>query len=232
MKKCSTVNFMAQTQSFFKSLILATLIMFLPHANVFAGLAPPPEPPAENPHPPVSAEDKNRVAFAELAIKTLLTPGRSKAAWDPVWNPSDQTISFGLKKTCLQNPACLRKNDGLQRYIGSIHKLQKGALSAVRHVHIVPWAFQSFEKRRDQGCAEKSTDLSAEETAKTETAMSPINLKGDEYLIHAYARFAGQDWYHLDVVVSESAAGELEFEKFYIIEMPRNAAPLPVGVVC
>jgi len=159
-------------------------------------VAPLPQPPNENPHPPQSPAEQRRVDFAVQEIRSYY-----------------------------------------------------GAAVEIRHPHVIPWAWERFQKNR-AGSMVQPEDKSnpnviiEAQTAQVEMpqpvekpmggmAMPAPNLKPDEFMVHAYAHFP-QDprWYHLDVILSEDTAGHLTRRNFFIVPMPSVPSQLPPGVVC
>ncbi|MCE9624022.1 MAG: hypothetical protein K8R69_01010 [Deltaproteobacteria bacterium] len=162
---------------------------------------PMPQPPAENPHPPRTAEDRKRVDFAVQEIRAYYGP-----------------------------------------------KVE------IRHAHIIPWSFENFQKNRrltskpvpptEGGDPNVIIEAQPGKMAPpvqdmAEPARSPIppmpapKLQADEYMVHAYVLFP-QDprWYHVDVILSEDASGNLVRRNFFVIPMPPVGGSLPPGVVC
>lgn len=198
-----------------------------------------PEPPTENPHPPITDPDKKRVAFAEEVIKKVLMMDVSKFSPDgqPVIANNDNTINMKITAACLALPECL-KNRSISNYIYTINQMY-GQVIEFRHMHVVPWSFENFEKNKtavDQNdtakLLAKPTQKFLENKADQESMPAPI-LQKDEFMLHSYVNF-GKDyrWYHVDIIVSEDAQGNLEFRRFFIIRMPMDSGHLPDGAVC
>ncbi len=209
-----------------KPFLICLFCLLISSTTVFAeasDVATPPQPPQQNPHPPQTAKDRERVAFAELAIKNLLTQNRSAVKLDPHWNLNNTSVSLQLPQTCLQNLECLQKEDRLQRYIDSIYKTQSGPLVRTSHTHIVPWALKRFEFYHNPS---KGTHKILE------YPLSSTKLKKNEYMMHTYVEFQVGSWHHLDVIVSENKEGEIFFERFYIIPFPKMDNDIAPGDVC
>jgi len=184
----------------------------------------------KNPHPPQSVEDKNRVAFAELAVNTLLKSPEKKepSETSPAFhNPID--LALNITQSCLEITSCHEQNKKLQDYIGDI--LNKyGSLIEIRHAHIIPWSFEKF-KNRNPNHVEKTANFEEKKVAAEPMMPVPI-LEDDEYMVHIYANFANGKWYHLDVIVSEDAKGNLFFRRFFLFEIQSENQTLPEGAVC
>lgn len=158
-------------------------------------MMPPPEPPATNPHPPQSAEDRRRVDFAVREIEAYYGPGVE-----------------------------------------------------LKHAHIIPWSYENFLKNRKTATPPTTpTDPNVIVEAQSKAAPSSMvpappmpgspvmgpALQPDEYMVHVYARFKGDPaWYHLDVILTEDASGNLVRRRFFRIPMPQEHGSLPPGVVC
>jgi hypothetical protein len=188
---------------------------------------PPPEPPAENPYPPQSAEDKRRVAFAEQVIQSQLRNiAELHLGLEAVNLPPFQNKQL----PCLKDSACYGKD---LAYVRELQNLQRtyGQALEVRHAHIIPWYFQKF---LGKGAASRDAAGMAKISAETVAApMSAPQLRPDEYMIHAYVKFSNSgNWNHLDVILTEDASGQLAFRHFYTIPMATYGQGLPPGVVC
>jgi len=119
-----------------------------------------------------------------------------------------------------------------------------GSAVEILHPHVIPWAFQQFEKNRTLAPAqpplsephipEITSGAPAEKMAMVaEKPMPHPQLKADEYMVHAYVRYAGDPrWHHLDVILSEDNSGNLSFRGFFDVVMPSDPGRLPPGVVC
>ncbi|HKY63806.1 MAG TPA: hypothetical protein VJR29_10330 [bacterium] len=114
----------------------------------------------------------------------------------------------------------------------------------LRHPHIIPWSFQSFLQNRQTvpvpptdpnvivEAQAKGAPASVAAPAPGAMAVGPA-LQPDEYMVHVYARFPGDPaWYHLDVILTEDAAGNPLRRRFFRIPMPPAHGRLPPGVVC
>lgn len=198
-----------------------------------------PEPPANNPHPPVTDPDKKRVAFGEEVIKKVLMADVSKFSPDgqPVIANNDNTINMKVTAACLALPECVKHNRSLLNYIYSINQMY-GNVIEFRHTHVIPWSFENFEKNKtsvNNGASHlvaKPTQKFLENKADQEAMPAPI-LQKDEFMLHSYVNF-GKDyrWYHVDIIVSEDAQGNLEFRRFFLIRIPTDSHHFPDGVVC
>lgn len=189
-----------------------------------------PAPPATNPHPPVTAQDKQRVAFAEAAIRNLLMGANPAVAPDKTSSVDNLDLALGVTQQCLADPACVKKDARLQKYAASIMARFGGAVSEFKHLHVIPWAIERFEKIR----AVTNADLQEpqDNDSQPKDAVSPTRLHADEYIMHAFARFQDGLWYHLDTIVSEDTKGNMLFNRFFIIVMPSDGSSLPPGVDC
>lgn len=201
-----------------------------------------PTPPAENPHPPATNEDKKRVAFAESILKSLLVDNKLTASNKPLvtWQNSD-ALSFKLTEDCLNTPNCLNKNEQLKHYIHSL-SYTFGSIVEYKHPHIIPWSFERFKKSNSlekvvvpapPGTMRYAKPNHVHSAQAESTRMQAPNLKPDEYMIHIYVKFSKSSrWHHVDVIVSEDGAGKLEFRSFFILQIPTQSHDLPDGVVC
>jgi hypothetical protein len=200
--------------------LLATVVLW--SASGTAKMAPP-SPPAENPHPPVTAEDKKRVAFAEEAIAALfkkdLPAGLTRSQ-------PDQTPRIFSDKSlaCLQDPACYGKDvafvDDLLFFRDTYGKAVE-----TRHAHVIPWSFEKFRG----GAASESPPPSADSGASSLVLRAP-KLNPDEYMMHVYVRFdKSGTWHHLDAIVTEDKDGNVFLRHFFVMPMQTE---MPPGVVC
>jgi hypothetical protein len=204
-----------------------------------------PEPPVTNPHPPVTEQDKKRVAFAEMVLHNVLM--RALPPNPPEHEPNghndsgsvaplpfvpDPGLRLQLDEKCLQNPKCWSDNSKLRSYVYEL-QTKLGLLAEIRHTHIIPWSMQNFLKNQ--------TSSTYQIPGKTELMSKPMppqdmgvtKVGPDEYVMHTYGRFdKGSLWYHIDVIVSEDAQGKIKFQRFYIIQMPMDQENLPPGAVC
>ncbi len=226
-----------------KILFFAILALFLAtkaHAEMGAMIAPDQQDLsgiAYNPHPPVTDADKKRVAFAELVVNILLRPKEEITAQEAapqIYDTPDK--NFNLDQNCLIQNECRQKTAGLAAYQNDIFA-KYGSLIEFRHAHIIPWSFEKFQNAAKTAAAKDSApplpphpQMVAQN--KTVEPMPGPDLKSDEYMIHVYAKFNNKVWYHLDVIVSEDAAGKMTFRRFYIFELPRGGSQMPDGVVC
>lgn len=206
-----------------------------------------PLPPISNPHPPVTEDDKKRVAFGEMILKKFFIENafETDETVDTKWVNSSE-MSFNLSETCLNDTSCLQKNTKLKTYIQSILNLH-GHVREFKHAHVIPWSYEKFQQSKLPGGSTTKvapvTNSNIRYTNKNDTmnealklgstGMSAPNLNYDEFMIHIYTRFDKDGaWYHVDVVVSEDESGNLEFRYFFIIKIPYNGGSLPHGVVC
>lgn len=211
-----------------KSLIALLLLV---SASAFASILPPESVEQDiadhltNPHPPQTDADKARVAFAENVVRALLKT-------NPV-NPHSEGISprifssserFKLKVECIKSKKCLNRDAALQKYLDGIFQ-QYGSVTEFKYGHIIPWSFEKFKSKPVQKEYSRVRSVAPAE-------MPVPELTNDEYMIHFYAKFSNNLWYHLDVVVSEDAHGNMEFHYFYLFEFPLDNQELPKGVVC
>lgn len=211
-----------------RPLAILSLIFLLP-ITALAEVGPP-APPATNPHPPVTAKDKERVAFGEIAIRNLLMGANPAVAPDKISSVDNLDLALGVTQKCLADPACVKKDERLQRYAASIMARFGGAVSEFKHLHVIPWAIERFEKLRAVTNADPQEPKDNDSQPKD--AVSPTRLHADEYMMHAFARLQGSAWYHLDVIVSEDTKGNMLFNRFFIIMMPSDSGSLPPGVDC
>jgi hypothetical protein len=203
----------------------------------------PPKPPLTNPHAPETAEDKKRVAFAELIVKKLLIEDLTKKPIKAAPSPINKNIrysqtrkaDYNITLKCLNTPICFYK-PSIQNYIKSLKARfsQYGGLTEIRHAHIIPWSFQRF-KNLSNNIMVKPKMLIKPGYSDTKAMSVPVmqkpNLKADEYIVHIYGKY-GNRWHHIDVILSEDAKGNLNFRRFFIVPIPYKSSDLPDGVVC
>lgn len=199
-------------------------------------------PPGTNPHAPVTEQDKRRVEFAERAIKLLMGEPSNKVVAAGFDITSDAT-DLNVTAACLKDPACPAKDSALSVYLDSF-KTRYGVISEFKHVHIIPWSWERYQKGSagtTAGLVKKG--VSSQEPMDASMApnrapdepppLSPPTQKSDEYMIHAYVQLQNGSWQHLDVFVAEDAKGNLLLRRFFIIAMmPAGGHDFPEGVVC
>lgn len=166
-------------------------------------------PPEQNPHPPVTEEDKKRVEFADKVVWNFLQTDLKikEVPKKPVGTIVDKSSE------CVTDLACYSKDKAFVLELIDTHKVH-GVLIDKKFGHIVPWSFQRFQKNKNS--LKNSTSPAAQ---------NPIEsiLKNDEYLVHFYARFANSKaWYHVYVIVTENEKGGLFFRNFYIYIMDKT----------
>jgi|GEM_PF-1738011 len=203
---------------------------------------PAPQAPETNPHPPQTEADKKRVAFAELALQTLLKndyPSKetqaSKAASQVQYIIKDdgKNQKLALSESCLRSKSCLAGRDDVRRYIESVRQSVGGSLSEFRHAHIIPWSWEAFQKQGGGGAPQSKTiDGGGDHSPGLAPPMSPTNVAPNEYLVHIYVLFPMGGWHHVDVVLTEEAGQGIRFNRFFIIQIPSNNSELPPGAVC
>jgi hypothetical protein len=201
----------------------------------------PPQPPADNPHPPITEQDKKRVAFADEVIQKILMADVSGFSADgqPVITNNDNTINVQITADCMVLPECLKYNKSLQNYVYSLRNLY-GPVLEFRHTHVIPWAFENFERKKNSVNSNDTEKLQAKPTQKffenkaAQESMAVPVLQKDEYMLHSYVKLGSRNprWYHVNLVVSENAQGNLEFRRFFIVPIPSEDAHMPPGVVC
>jgi hypothetical protein len=201
------------------NILLATVVLWSVSAT--AKMAPP-SPPAENPHPPITAEDKKRVAFADQVIALLLKKDLP-ASLTPS-QPGQPPNGFSDKSlACLQDEACYGKDAAFVNELLFLRETYGKAVET-KYVHVIPWSFDKFK-----GGVAADTHHSSAELRMAEPMPGP-QLKADEYMMHVYIRFekAGA-WHHLDVIVTEDKAGNISLRHFFVMPM---YSQMPPGVVC
>lgn len=183
----------------------------------------PPEPPATNPHPPVTEIDKKRVKFAEQAI-TLLLKNKPSPLLQPKPNqPSPSFINKNL--SCLQTISCIEKEVAFTNEVLTFHA-QYGEVVELKHSHVIPWSIEKFNSKTETKPVTSSRPVGG-------IAMSGPILKADEYMVHTYVKFnKAEGWYHLDIILSEDKNGDLYLRHFFTMPMPSTNSQLPPGVVC
>ena len=219
--------------------IISILFCLLIFSKAFAGVTAPPQPPADNPHPPITEEDKRRVAFGELAIKNLLMTSKSTFSGN-MTIVDDQSIELAMTQICLESEACIKGKD-TQNYL-SAFKNRYGVLKTYQHIHVIPWSFEKFKNQKMAASKPIPTDTTGDsdppkrERAAVEASIAvmptPI-VKAGQYMMHAYVQFEGSEsWYHLDIIVSENKNGVMKLERFFTTQIPWPSVDLPPGVVC
>lgn len=195
-----------------------------------------------NPHPPQTTEDKNRVAFAENVVATLLKTATTQIPTQSVAQIYDsQGYNFNLDAACLLDAKCLQ-DPALQTYLKDIFA-KLGSVAEFKNSHIIPWSFQKFQTNKSVATKSVSTtqapgasppNVHAEHSkmAVDQEPMPAPVLQNDEYIIHIYTKMTSRHWYHLDVIVSEDAKGKITFRRFFFFEVPTYQHTMPEGVVC
>lgn len=243
MKTQKTLNTLIFIFVFFTVAVLITRIS-ASRAGVAMGAADQsmafPEPPAENPHPPVTDQDKKRVTFAEEVIKKVLMMDMSGFVADnlPAFANNDRSVNLKINAACLADTACLKNNKTTLNYVHSINQMY-GQVVEFRHTHVIPWAFENFEKNKSSVNQNDTASLIARPTQKylekkaAQEAMAVPVLQKDEYMLHTYVKFGkNHNWYHVNTIVSEDTRGNLEFRQLFILVMPTAHDDLPPGAVC
>lgn len=221
------------------SQIFIFMLVFGVSVHALANIANP-APPKENPHPPKTEQDKKRVQFAQKVIEEILMKNESYVK-ECCKDRKDQSFihlneinnldyNYKLSESCLLKKDCVSQKMSASSQDVFIKK-NFGLLSEYRHTHIIPWSFENFSQNK-KGNQKKEAHL--EDTpAKLLPSMPRPKLAKDEYMIHSYVVFLNEKgWYHLNLIVSEDEKGNIEFRRFYLIEMPFKGASFPDGVVC
>lgn len=192
------------------------------------------EPPPKNPHPPVTEADKNRVAFADLALKTLLTKNlpvteANKMRAKETTLTMNEAIDLNLTVSCIKNQICIDANLAVFPHVAAIFS-NYGLATEIRHTHIIPWSFENFKKISVGSMYPPASD--SNDNVRTEDRLAPPApmVKAGEYLIHSYVKF-NDGWHHVDIVVSENAKGNLMLKRFFVMPEQRYD-DLPSGSVC
>lgn len=226
-----------------KLLILCSLFMAVPAMARMAMDMAMPEPPADNPHPPQTEADKKRVAFAELALQTLLkqeypqkpnstssNEAASVAQYVVVDDGKNQKLA--LSESCLRSKDCLAAREDARTYIQGVRKSVGGALSEFRHAHIIPWSWEAFQKNAGVSTTYQLPGKSHKPVPGSVAPMSPTNVAPNEYIVHIYVLFRSGGWHHVDVILTEDAGQGIRFNRFFIIQIPSSGGDLPPGTVC
>lgn len=214
-----------------KLAILIFLLGFL-NAAAFGSQPAPPEAPLENPHPPLTAKDKARVAFAEALVKNAFFSESVKNISvkrdeDGVAIMRPLTAKLDLDEACVKDASCLAADLSLNAFVKSLIAKQ-GRPESFKHPHIIPW---SFEKFKNPDVAAKPDE---EKTAMIAPPVMPVPEVGEsEYLIHVYLQLQGNGWHHLDLIVHEAPDGKMRLKGLFLIPM-RDASSysIPDGAVC
>jgi hypothetical protein len=199
--------------------LLATVVLW--SVSVTAKMAAP-TPPAENPHPPATAFDKKRVAFAEQVIELLL-----KKDLPSTFKPSQQgqpPNGFTDKSlACLQDAVCYGKDAAFVNELLFFRETY-GKIVETRHMHLIPWSLDEFSGHRPAESPPRSADMGM---AKP---MQGPQLQSDEYMTHVYVRFdKAIGWHHVDVILTEDKDGNIFLRHLFIMPMQTE---MPPGVVC
>lgn len=219
-------------------LVLLILSVSAPSmAGKSMGDEPPPGPPMDNPHPPVTESDKKRVAFGEEVLKKILMMDLTGFIFiesnQPETGGDTGAGNFKINVACLANPECLKANKPLVNYVYGLRKMYGLALE-FKHTHVIPWAFENFEKNKTSENPVITKKLQAAFSAMSQPFFSkPMpapGLQNDEYMLHTYVDF--NRWYHVDIVLSEDTNGNLEFRRFFILPIPSEDSHMPPGTVC
>jgi hypothetical protein len=184
--------------------LLLVLLLALP--SVAHGDEAPPLPPEDNPHPPASAEDRAAVAFADAAVKALLTKEL------PLPAPVAATAYMNKDEACVTDVACIGR-DGA--FTGELKKIYEtaGTVTETKHTHVVPRA-AAAKKRMEPPPADM------------------VPLKDDEFAVHLYARFTKIGiWSDVSVVLHKDTAGKLFLRRIITAPM-RSSHRLPPGAKC
>lgn len=214
--------------------VIFSLVVLQSMASL-ASMLPPkaPQPPAVNPHPPLTEQDKARVAFADLAIKKLLMSSQQLKNVDASLS-ENQSVELNLSADCLKLSECVKQNS-VRAYTDSL-KSKYGVLEKNLHTHIIPWSFENFKKR---GVATEASRAIAPQADSTISDMPVPVLKEGEYMLHSYVQFKNSDtgvvseWYHLDTIVTEDEKGSVLLKRFFLAPIPSaESRELPPGVVC
>lgn len=193
-------------------LIVAALLS-LPTA-VAAGKQAPPQPPAENPHPPSSPEDIASVAFANEAVQAFLT----KELTLPASAAAAATAYASKDAPCLKDTACWQKDGAFVSDVQRIYSVH-GTINETKHAHVVP---ASTPRKLDQKKA----------ATRDEPPPDMIPLKDDEHAVHIYVRTTkSSGWADLSIILVREASGKLSLRRF-ILESMRSQHKLPPGAKC
>ncbi len=183
----------------------------------------PPEPPAVNPHPPLTEIDKKRVKFAEQAIILLLKKPLSSSM---KLTAADTSSSFQNKDlNCIRDIQCAQKDTSFTNELINFHA-QLGEIVEFKQTHLIPWSIEKFNSKTETKAVQPFKGTGGEDMP------SPIS-KGDEYIIHSYVKFNKTDgWNHLDVILSEDKNGNIYLRHFFTTPMVPPNIKMPPGVVC
>jgi hypothetical protein len=132
--------------------------------------------------------------------------------------------------TCWKKDAAFAAN--IRSIVGS-----RGRIVASRHAHIIPWSMTNFKKHKGHHHHRKHhgpppAGDSARVLDQEPMQMKAPKLKRDEFMVHVYVRFEKAGWHHLDVVMTEDAAGNPKVRYFFTARMASPGGSFPPGVVC
>lgn len=208
-----------------------TLVLFFVAAVPYYG------PPATNPHPPVTEQEKRWVGFAENLVKKLLMTPQEKSRKNYALNLLKGEERFELWQDCLTDGPCIYGKPVMLDYVQAI-KAQYGVVKDFRHPHIIPWSMEKYKKNLGAG-NEPTADvqdrtnipLAGAPSSIVAPQMAPVQ-RADEFMFHVYVQMESGEWYHLDIYVTVDAKGLLRFQRFYLTPMNTGGGQLPDGVVC
>ena len=185
----------------------------------------PPRPPASNPYPPTSDQDKARVQTAVTAVDLFLRK-QPAPAWTATGAPSKPYVAKDLR--CLQERACWFAD---QAFAANVQRIvtREGTISEIRFPHVMPWTIKRLQKGQQGRQEIAPTPAQAGRTRSAAVPLQAPQLQADEYMVHIYARFQGGRWVHLDVIMSEDAQGTPAVRYFFATPMRTS---LPPGVRC
>ena len=167
------------------------------------------------------------VAAARMAAEApMAQPGASLVAPMPPEPPRDNP----------HPPQDMREQGRVDFAVEQAEKFYGVSLVELKHGHVIPWSWQRFKPRAVISDNDPQVIVEAQAGG---ASSGPVRvypgvpqLNSDEYIVHAYVRFANDmRWHHLDIVLAEDTAGQLALRGFYAIPMP-SGGHLPPGVVC
>jgi hypothetical protein len=172
------------------------------------------------------------VDVATLAVDRFL-----KNKVDAGWLKTGHGTAFLAKDAaCLRVASCWKKDAAFAANIQSIVG-SRGRIVETHHAHIIPWSMNNFQRHKGHHHHGKhhgltSTGHAARVLDEAPMQMKAPNLKHDEFMVHVYVRFQRAGWHHLDVVMTEDAAGHPKVRYFFTTRMVSRGGSLPPGVVC
>lgn len=189
-----------------------------------------------NPNPPTTEFEKKTVAFAEAVLYELIVgvvSGHPKPSLAQARiNFQRSTIRLGATQKCMFASTCganqtsQKVTDHANDFINTI-----SLLTEVKNGHLIPWAYERYQN----AALPLSNELQLNAEALMDSAVPAIpvpTLANDEFMVHFHVKNIHGVWYHLNVILSETAENELLFQRFFATPVPIYDIEMPQGVLC